>query len=191
MPEPLVSRPLERGGRDPRTARPALREDRPLYRVWPIPALAHTSENLEPANALARRIIASDHHRSSASINIRARTLGASNQPRKVGSRHRLRKGQPSHTQNRDQNHRAEVRPKIAGCSRCLNDAAAHCRAPANASPSVARSCCPRDISSLDIGWARSDASALRSTTTSPVSATPPQWCHSIKQSRQARALHG
>ncbi len=71
-------------------AGPALRDNRRLLRVGPVAALAGASEYLEPWSAIARRIITRDYHRSSASPNIRARKLGASDQPRQVGPEHRL-----------------------------------------------------------------------------------------------------
>jgi len=76
---------------NPLAAWPALRDNRRLLRVGPVAALASASKYLEPPSTLAHRIITRDYHRSSASPNIRARKLGASHQPRKVGSGHRLR----------------------------------------------------------------------------------------------------
>ena len=76
---------------NPLAAWPALSDDRSLLRVGPVAALASASEYLKPPSTLAHRIITRDYHRSSASPNIRARKLGASDQPRKVGSGRRLR----------------------------------------------------------------------------------------------------
>jgi len=78
-------------GRNPLAAGPALRDNRRLLRVGPVAALAGASEYLEPPSAIDHRIITRDYHRSSASPFNRARKLGASHQPRKVGSGHRLR----------------------------------------------------------------------------------------------------